>query len=80
MMLFFGNYRWPKLDKLHRAKERHTPSLSNQTSVYTLLPEGGVVWNLPYSICVGEGLGEGFQLMYVLIGGNRFNSPALSVL
>ena len=50
--LYFRNYRWAKLAKLHRAKERHTPSLSNQTSVYTLSPEGGVVWNLPYSnIC-----------------------------
>ena len=46
--LYFGNYRWPKLVKLHRAKERQPPSLSNQTSVYTLSPEGGVVWNLPY--------------------------------
>ena len=32
--LYFGNYRWSKLVKLHRAKERHTPSLSNQASVY----------------------------------------------
>ena len=34
--------------KLHRAKERQPPSLPYQTSVYTLSPEGGVVWNLPY--------------------------------
>ena len=46
-MLYFGNYRWQKLAKIHKAKERHTPSLSNQTSVYTIFPEGGVVWNLP---------------------------------
>ena len=26
--LHFGNYRGPKLAKLHRAKERHTPGLS----------------------------------------------------
>ena len=56
--LYFGNYRWPKLTKLHRTKERHTPSLSNQTSVYTLLPEGGVVWNLRYYLWGGGGEGE----------------------
>ena len=39
-----------QMAKLHRAKERHAPSLSNQTSVYTSSPEGGVVWNLPYYV------------------------------
>ena len=42
--------RWSKLALLHRAKERKPPSLSNQPSVYTFPPEGGVVWNLPYCI------------------------------
>ena len=58
-MLYFGNYRWPKLVKLHRAKERQPPSLSNQTSVYTLSPEGGVVWDLPYCWRGDGGWGSG---------------------
>ena len=34
------NYKGPKREK--------KTSLSNQFSVYTFSPEGGVVWNVPY--------------------------------
>ena len=37
-----------QVSRSDRAKERQPPSLSNQTSFYTLSPEGGVGWNLPY--------------------------------
>ena len=33
---------------LYGPKERKAPSLSNQPSVYTFYPEGGVDWNVPY--------------------------------
>ena len=41
-----GGQSWPNYIGLWREK---TPSVSNQTSVYTLFPEGGVVWILPYT-------------------------------
>ena len=37
--IYFGSYV---------AKVGKTPSVSDQSSVYTCFPEGGVVWNLPY--------------------------------
>ena len=48
--LGFGNYGGSKLTKCHWAKEKKKTSLSNQTSVYALSPEGGVVWNVPYHL------------------------------
>ena len=47
---------WSKLAKIHRVKERKSPSLSNQPNVYTFSPEGGVVWNV---LGMGGGMGMG---------------------
>ena len=37
---------WWNID--YSLKERKSPSLSDQASVYTLFPEGGVAWQLTY--------------------------------
>ena len=44
------NCKGSKLALLHRVKERKSLSLSDLASGYTLFPEGGVVWKIPFSL------------------------------
>ena len=48
MIVYFERKSRPKMASLYGPKERKAPSLSNQPSVYTFYPEGGVDWNVPY--------------------------------
>ena len=45
---YLTSYKGLKLALLHRVKERKPSNLSDYACGYTLFPEGGVVWKIPY--------------------------------